>query len=300
MVQAGIIMYFIFDFSGNAGLLLALLTFAFKRSLSQRKNPFLINLFLTTYLSTFPPALLLISGNISEFRPPLVLCMIQSITMDGIAPMFGMALMTLVIQTWSTIRGISLGTDSVVDKHRWLRILMILMPYITFISWCLTSALAAFLFPNNFARHEVVACSNKGSTEAVRITNFIGFFVAGFAVIDIVFESATLHLIYKHFWQKKNYRKNADSKGLLIFRLCLFPWLQILPIVLAFILSAAFNISTDSGEGKVWFRVVESMNGPATFIVFGTTPDLLAAWGLKRPLNVEISHIDEGTGSQLC
>ena len=90
---------------GACSLLLLLGTFYFVKTLPQRKNPYLVNLILTSFLATIPPLLLsvfyfkhepfvlpcclcerLFTGQLGKI-PVKWICTLQAASMDGDTPM---------------------------------------------------------------------------------------------------------------------------------------------------------------------------------------------------------------------
>ncbi|KAF8473796.1 hypothetical protein JB92DRAFT_1905993 [Gautieria morchelliformis] len=71
---------------GRCCMLLLLGTFILVRDLPGRKNVFMINFLVTIFLGTIPPCLLFYAGR-QDGVPAHWLCLMQSVLMDGIAPM---------------------------------------------------------------------------------------------------------------------------------------------------------------------------------------------------------------------
>ncbi|KAF8586418.1 hypothetical protein K439DRAFT_1631664 [Ramaria rubella] len=84
--------------AGQLSLLALLGTYLFCKDLSGRNNLYLLNFLFTTFLATIPPCLLFYTGQ--QEAPAHWICVLQSVLMDGIAPMFEVALLILVFHTW--------------------------------------------------------------------------------------------------------------------------------------------------------------------------------------------------------
>ncbi|KIJ32403.1 hypothetical protein M422DRAFT_265730 [Sphaerobolus stellatus SS14] len=133
------------------------------KSIPQRKNLYLVNFLITTYLATFPPSLLLITGNISELQPPKLLCISQVVLMDGIVPMFQTALLILAINTWLVVRSSLKGSISPLVRHPWLKLLLLFTPYATLLAWSLSALGMTLLNHLDPTLNDLLACSNRES-----------------------------------------------------------------------------------------------------------------------------------------
>ncbi|KAF8574853.1 hypothetical protein K439DRAFT_1624028 [Ramaria rubella] len=103
------VVWIVLDMAGQVSLLVLLATYFFCKDLPGRNNPYLLNFLFTTFLATFPPCLLpqdLSFYTGQQEAPAHWICVMQSILMDGIAPMFEFALLILAFQTWAGIRAI--------------------------------------------------------------------------------------------------------------------------------------------------------------------------------------------------
>jgi len=279
MWSAETITWITFALVGQFSMLLLLGTFLFVKSLPQRKNPFLINFLLTTFLATIPPCLLFYTGH-QDGVPPHWLCLVQAVLMDGVAPMFGVALVVLVIHTWGDLRAILWGkkvftTQSVVVK--WL---LLSVPYIVLISWCAASLVAALQQSADLQLLAFVYCSNN-SHQGSSVRQHVGYIMIMCGIIELSFEVLLGSILLTPF---KYYRSHPSAKSSssyhanvqISIRILIFSALQLTPVILSLLNSKLMG--WNSFGLKQATQIVESMDAFATFLVFGTQKDVLRAW----------------------
>jgi len=278
---------YIFVVAGSIALFALLITLWRVPSLPQRNNPFLVNLLLTTWLSTIPASLLLFSGHAVDLLPAKALCILQAVLMDGVIPMFGIAGLCLVLSIWLQVRADLAGHFNPLVEKRWLKILVLSIPYITFLCWTSSSIGLGFSTPPRVLV-ETIWCAII-TPRSNRIRRFIGFFLTGFSLAQLFLEGWIIALILESKKSSIDITKSKNSltigKGL-ILRVVIFTLIQLSIVILA-ILLAGIRIGDDLQEYTDVTRVFDSMNALFTFLVFGTSNSLLEAWRLKKPTSVQ-------------
>ncbi|KIJ52291.1 hypothetical protein M422DRAFT_776012 [Sphaerobolus stellatus SS14] len=278
---------YIFIVAGSIALFALLITLWRVPSLPQRNNPFLVNLLLTTWLATIPASLLLFSGHALDLAPAKALCILQAVLMDGVIPMFGIAGLCLVLNTWLQVRADLGGHSNPLVVKRWLRIFVLSIPYITFLCWTSSSIGFGFSTPPRVVVKTIWCAIN--TPQSNRISRFLGFFIIGFSLAQLIFQGWIIALLYKSKMTSIDITKSKKSltieKGLIV-RVVVFTLIQLVTMTLAVILS---GISVDNNQQKYSdnARVFESMEPLSIFIVFGTGNSLLEVWRLKKPTSVQ-------------
>ncbi|KAF8585780.1 hypothetical protein K439DRAFT_1660093 [Ramaria rubella] len=272
-----VIFWLLFAIIGLVSLLIVLITFAVVKSLPQRGNVFLLNFLFTTCLAQIPPILLFITGQLND-NPLEYLCFTQSVLMDGVGPMFGIALVMLVIQTWMDLRGLFLGKTPITAKFPSSRIMGLLAPYVSAILWCIASLVAASYAPIQLELTQIVYCANN-SIPGTGVRRFVGFFMLFLGIIEFAFEALIARLVYKHLsgTKRNTYGKSYITSYHFALRVLIFCILQLTPIILAALNSL---MRLNSPPLKNGTHILESMNAVVTFLVFGTSNDLLRTWRL--------------------
>ncbi|KIJ52268.1 hypothetical protein M422DRAFT_776009 [Sphaerobolus stellatus SS14] len=276
---------------GTIALLALLITLWRVTSLSQRNNPFLVNLLLTTWLSTIPALLLLFSGHAVDLAPAKPLCILQAVLMDGVAPMFGIAGLCLVLNTSLQISADLGGHFNPLAEKRWLRIFVLSIPYITYLCWTSASIGVGLSTPPQVVV-EAIWCAII-SPHSNRIRRFIGFFVTGFSLSQLMLEGWIIALIIKHKKTSSDITKSKNSLTIeksLIARVIVFTLIQLTILILTVILSGIRIEDNPQNYPHISpniTRVFESMNPLFTFLVFGTSNSLLEAWHLKKAPSVQ-------------
>jgi len=269
---------------GQWSLFALLVTFAWVKSIPQRNNPFLINLILTTLLATIPPCFLLYTGH-QDGVPPHGLCFVQSLLMDGVAPMFGTALLVLVAHTWSELRASLRGKTSVSVTYTAVKFPLLMAPYIVMASWCTASTMAALKPSARFETSQFVYCANN-PPGGIPVRRYIGLFMSIVGILELFFIVWIACMVFApfKFWRLQrsempistspSYHANVKT----YIRISIFSALQMTPIILALLNSERKN----SLPVKQATQVLESMNAIATFLVFGTQKNVLEAWYFWR------------------
>jgi len=278
-----VVLYFTFLILGNVLLLALLLTLAFAKWLPQRKNIFLVNLVLTTYLSTFPPMLLLITGNLVQ-NPPKSICFVQAVLMDGDAQMFGSAFLILVISVWCNIRASMQGLSCPLQSRPGMKAILFITPYLLFIIFSLTSLGLALMQPLNPTLGELAMCDNN-AFYSDKIRRSTGFILAAFCLIEIFFEATLTIMIFKISPRLTTAQKRLNrytyvwADNNLLLRIFMFTFLMT-----ATLLVGAMESSQLIPNSVNTFQVLQSLNPLLTFIVFGTSQNVLNVWrGRGRP-----------------
>jgi len=285
MLSAITVAWLVMCMIGQWSLFALLVTFASVKSMPQRNNPFLINLILTTFLATIPPCLLFYTGH-QDGVPPHGLCLVQSVLMDGVAPMFGTALLVLVAHTWSDLKAILRGDTPVTFKHTAFRFSLIMAPYIVMASWCTASTVAALKPSARLELSQFVYCANNSSS-GIPVRQYDGFFMITIGILELFFIVWIACIVFTplKFWRLQrsempittspSYHANVK----IYIRIAIFSALQLTPILLALLNS---NRHLNSHPLKQATQALESMNAIATFLVFGTQKDVLEVWCFWR------------------
>ncbi|KAF8585787.1 hypothetical protein K439DRAFT_1660098 [Ramaria rubella] len=290
------ILWLIFALLGQWSLLILLGTFGVVRSLRQRHNLFLINFLFTTFLSTWPPCLLFFTGQQGN-HPPHWLCFTQAILMDGVAPMSTIALSILVFhvgtsfflvqiirhqlreQTWTTLKSSLASEKSVTERFSWIKVLLLCLPYIVFVSWCMASLLAALQAPRQLEIGQFVYCANN-SLFSNRVRRFVGFFMILVGFFDLCMEVCIGYLFYLHHARVTSVGGDTFRENYcLALRILIFSALQILTVLLSLFNSFPWLNSQQLKEAT---QLIESMDALGTFVVFATQKDVLGVWGTWR------------------
>jgi len=272
------ILWIAFFMLGQGTLFILLCTLLFVRSLRARQNPFLINLLVVTFLSTFPPTLLFITGH-SNNNSPKKLCLTQAALMDGLFPMITVAFTMLILKTWADIRTAVSHKRCLTTRFPWLKWVMLLGPYSTLLSWSMASLAAALLEPANMQQIELVYCANNTVT-GQRVRDGVGFFVLGVGFIVVFFELWICRLINMHSpgsaqrVSTEMYHANYH----LAVRIFVFSVLSVAPILLSLLETLQLVTHNFLPRIKLATQIAKSLVPFATFLVFGTQREVLCAW----------------------
>jgi len=281
---------------GQWCLFLLLGTLGCVRTMPQRNNPFLINVLLTTFLSTFPPCILFITGH-QEGPPPHWLCLTQSVLMDGIAPMFGIALVVLNFHTWGDMRVIIWGKTSVTRSSIFAKWILLIAPYVTLVSWCTASLVAAVKPTADVELAQFVFCSNNSHSGDI-IRGNVGVFMIMCGILDLFFEFWIAWVIFAPFKFLHSQRANMSSSALyrdnvqISVRILIFSAIQLTPVLLA-LLNRVWTWNSLPLQRAT--QILESMDAIATFLVFGTQKNVLQAWNFWKPRG-NLGHKEEAIG----
>jgi len=274
--------------AGQAGLLLLLITFLRVPSLSQRENPFLINMLLTMYLAAIPPILLLITGQQEKITVKAI-CIAQSALLDGVPAMWGTAVTVLVFQVWCEMRSIiKLNGQYMHVRSPTLRGLLLAAPYVIYILWTLTSLLGSLVPPVDVKLKPFVFCTDQGPNHHTPVRIYVGPFAAILGVISIILEVMTAKLLftrtrsssasYASLWMKYRYTSTAR----IFLRMVAFNLLQLGPLVLT--IATKINVSKDripAIDGAL--EILEVSYPIGVFVLFATQRNVLEAWRILPP-----------------
>jgi len=240
---------------------------------------------MATWLGSIPSALLLFIGY--PLHPPSVpYCILQALLIDGGLPMQGVAGLCLVLKTLLQVRAQLLGRDQNFMEIKWQRILALSLPYLTFLCWSSASLIATELslsHPSFDLSISLVFCSVH-STSNARVRRFIGFFMIGFSLLELVMEGWIIFLALqsKRTFIISNKNELSSSQMSLVIRVFIFTFTQFGTFILSLLLSAVqISAETNLRFGNL-MRLIETLNGLFTFCVFGTSNSLLRVWRLKR------------------
>ncbi|KAF8521004.1 hypothetical protein JB92DRAFT_2892329 [Gautieria morchelliformis] len=272
-------------------------TFLLVKDLPGRRNVFMINFLVTIFLGTIPPCLLFYAGQ-QDGVTSHWLCLMQSVLMDGIAPMFGVALTVFVFQTWAELRSAICSTTSLVATSPIAKWGLLLLPYMTLAGWCTGSLFQAFLPPATFQLSHFVYCDNI-SFDSLQwpqnVRKQVGPFMIACGAMEMLFEIWIAFLLITReklstgIIHSEKYRDTVH----LYIRTIAFTVVQLGPVALAVMNRVA--PATIAGEIQRATQVLEAMNALATFLVFGSQKAILQAWKIwprRRIRTLTQSRVD--------
>ncbi|KAF8479472.1 hypothetical protein JB92DRAFT_3043847 [Gautieria morchelliformis] len=291
MLSALALAWVTLNIAGQWCMLLLLGTFLLVKDLPGRRNVFMINFLVTIFLATIPPCLLFYAGQ-QDGVPSHWLCLMQSVLMDGIAPMFGVALTVFVFQTWAELRSAICSKSSLVATSPIAKWGLLLLPYVTLAGWCTGSLFHAFLPPATFQLSKFVYCDNV-SRGGIR--GLVGTFMLACGAMEILFEIWIAFLLITReklsngIIHSEKYRDTVH----LYIRTIAFTLVQFGPVALAVMNKAA--PATIEGEIRRATQVLEAMNALVTFLVFGSQKAILQTWKIwpqRRIRTLTQSRVD--------
>ncbi|KAF8585776.1 hypothetical protein K439DRAFT_1021994 [Ramaria rubella] len=265
-----IVPWLVLDATGQWCLLVLLVTYASGRHLRQRNNAYLVNLILTSFLTTIPA--MLYSGHQFSSYVPKDLCLAQAVLMDGVAPMFSVAQLMLVFDTWCRA--------SIPHSRHFPRnaifLKLLIAPYFAFGFWTFASYAAAWGDPvvnmNNTGPLTFVYCRNSGSQSSL-MRELVGIFIVVIAFFEVILELWVAWMIYAYPSKVQDdptaWRTNIQFS----LRILLLSFVQFLTIILSFV-----DLKTHNGAQKLAYELLDSMAALATFCIIGTQTTILLTW----------------------
>jgi len=256
---------------GQWALLALLVTYGVVKHLPQRNNPFLINVVLTHFLATIPPALRLYAGVQYSVQPSNEFCLIQASLVDGVSPMFGIAQLALVFDTWSEMRSLCLHKRHI-TRLPITKYLLILAPYAVMLIWALSSFIVGM---ESNANHYTgsVWCINS-SVPSGKLSQTVGEFLFTIAGTQLFFELWVGWMIYSYPTRVQKDPMAWRTTIQFALRIIIFQSLQLIATLLSVVNAAGVN----SPRLKAAYQLLSGMAALATFIAFGTQKSVLKAW----------------------
>ncbi|KAF8587946.1 hypothetical protein K439DRAFT_728481 [Ramaria rubella] len=268
------------NMAGQVSLFVLLSTYLLCKDLPGRKNIYLINFLFTTFLATIPPCLLFYAGQ--QEAPAHWICVVQSILMDGISPMFEVALLILVFQTWAGIRAIICVKSDVISSSAIAKSIFLLCPYAALVGWCTASTIQAFQPQSTYSLGDFAYCDNSSKTfPFILIRQRIRPFLITCGILQILFEIWIAFFLIsgpRSITRPRISSSTYQNSRHIYARLCIFTLLQLGPVLLAVINSVVPQHSV-----TIPTQVLESMDAVVTFLVFGSQSDILQKWRLLKP-----------------
>jgi len=239
----------------------------------QRKNPFLFNLLLATYLSTIPGSLLVYAGNPSGGVKVSwnLLCFVQAALIDGCPPLFGVAQLVLLYDTWSGVRASITGKKQTSRRATFMYSLLI-APYFATWIFVFASFIAA---AQSMANHSLIAayCQNY-SGPSNRVRTSVGELILGIVLIEIGFCIAIGWTMLRNRKLLKMDPVKWRNEKHFVTRLFILNALQLLSLLLSTINIAGVNNSVI----KAIYQLLTSMNALALFFVIGSQKQIVYTW----------------------
>lgn len=276
------ILWISFNMTGTATLLLLLGTFYFVPSLPQRKNPFLINLHLSTLLATVAANLLFITGQ-QERITIFPICLVQSILMDAVGPVVSTSMSCLVFQLWDEISSAIKGKVRILERSNVARRTVLIAPYVTLVIWITFSIIVTTRPPIRVLPLSFSVCLDRGPTHHTTARIYVGPFMVACGLWTVCFEVWTAYLLVtrkspRELWDVEgpsfhSYRMNLY----LAMRVFIFNLIQIV----ALFLTAANRVGRSEKKALKTDdvgQILESTLGLAVFVAFGTQRTVLEAW----------------------
>jgi len=269
--SAVIVPWLVLDITGQWCLFALLITFAVVHHLPQRTNLFLVNFVLASFLATIPPALLLYAGQQFGLLSQN-LCFVQAALVDGVAPLFGVAQLALVFDTWCEVRSVCLRRQHI-SRKLIVKYLLISAPYMTMGLWTATSFIAAI--QSDASTHQdplYVYCRNHSkASDTVRVA--FSFFMGFLGIMELILELWVCWLIYRYPTRVHEDPRTWRTTIQFALRVLLLNLVQFIVIIVI-----VADIWIQSQTLKVAYNLLTSMNSLATFLAFGTQKNVLRSW----------------------
>ncbi|KIJ52231.1 hypothetical protein M422DRAFT_43566 [Sphaerobolus stellatus SS14] len=225
-----------------------------------------------------------ITGHITNenLTPPKMLCFVEAVLLDGVVPMN--------INNGS-VRERLRGLTSPVAKRRWLKLLLLISPYITALTWWGTSLGLGLKW--GISPKTTITCFNnvKGSN---RIRRQIGFFIAGFSIIDLFLEGWIIFMIIRRSRSTQLRMNLLDRDRSLLIRLGLLTIIQLCAVMLGATLSGARV--HDQGELRFIESLVVKLDPFVTFLVFGSSRSITNIKVIADSLSSMVWYSSRGQG----
>ncbi|KAI0690736.1 hypothetical protein BC835DRAFT_1417574 [Cytidiella melzeri] len=290
---------FVLVMLGQVSLVLLLGTLMFSPYVRSRNATLLNLLFLTVFVSV-PPAILYYSGHALNPDPPFGLCLVQAIFEHGSEPMFIFASLALIIELLVETHLLDIRI------HRPIRIaLLVALPYFVFFVFFFWALILGTTNPS-MVKHQ---------PNQLYCTVAYVAFCRGIDILNAVVVVSTIALElfmlvrYRQIWSGAKEGSRLAQTGLstaLVIRLLGFTCTQLFYICLL-----ALDFFVGAAVTHIIPIAYEALMPLATFLIFGTTMDVMEAWkfwGRRRmparddPLPEEVEDrrsLDKPTGRDL-
>ncbi|KIP11767.1 hypothetical protein PHLGIDRAFT_114343 [Phlebiopsis gigantea 11061_1 CR5-6] len=271
---------------GQASLLVLLVTLSFSKRI-RRRNATMVNLLVVSVLSPIPLPLLYYGDQILNPAPPFDLCFTQAVLKYGTDAMFCVAAFCLIAE-------ILLQTGIILwpFKYKTCIRLLIGFPYAIFLIFAMWAGVLGGT-DRSAVRHKQndYYCSLK----------FVAF-GRGIYIVCVVMVSLSMALeVYaiiksRRFWrgipQSRQIKPTKQYSKSLYFRVLVFSVCQLFYFVVF-----GFDFFLQSVATHVIPIVFEAGMPLATFLIFASCPDVLAAWKFWKGRTEDLSP-SEGAGAR--
>lgn len=214
--------------------------------------------------------------------------------MDGFFQMFGSAFLVLVITTWLNLEATVKMVMPPLRSRRYLRVLLLSVPYLVFIICTVTSLGVSLVVPIKPKMSELVACVND-TFQSARVRRSIGFIMAIFCVMEVIIEARVIRIMVRNTSRRAALPVNPTRSTLLwadnsiILRVLLLTILEF-GILFVGILDASRAFPDTPGSTNV-FHIFQSLYSFLTFIIFGSSRNVLSVWGLGGLANLSRGQV---------
>lgn len=257
---------------GQVLLLLLIGTLWKKRQSRSWKGLTLMNMLFTMFLNSVIMCILFYAGQQANPNPPTGLCLAQATLKHGSGPMTQVAILSLGIEAFISIR----ATIASGKQSTRVSILLLGAPYASFIVWSIPVAIMGVLNPENIERLDPAYsyyCSYRN--------NMFGDINTTFGVLAIlataVIQSLTARILHRSWRSTRQMRASGGIDFSLIVRICVFVALQILFIILTAINMVPSSASAPFTLGE-FIDIFQSLVPIIAFFIFGFRSSILEVW----------------------
>lgn len=200
-----------------------------------------------------------------------LLCFVQAALIDGCPPLFGVAQLALLYDTWSGIRALITGKKQTSRRGTFMYSLLI-APYFTTWIFVFASFVAA---AQSKANHSLIAayCQNY-SVPSNRVRTAVGDALLSIVLIEIGFYIAIGWTMFRNRKLIKLDPVRWRNEKHFVNRLFILNALQLVALLLSAINIAGVNSSVI----KATYQLLASMNGLALFVVIGSQKQIVNTW----------------------
>ncbi|KAJ3793052.1 hypothetical protein GGU11DRAFT_801205 [Lentinula aff. detonsa] len=251
------------QFLGLIGSVLSLVTALFS---SVPRQATWYNFFISWIVFCISYLLLFFAGHAYGGEPELYLCIAQSSLTYAASPFAASCCLALVIQLYLNIQATLNG--KFIRGKRYMRIVLLITPYIIFISVMIESL--AMSFATNVKFSSVSYCSLENHLPG-RIT-------AALVIILIVPMLVLNLLIYLSFRKHRSFLQEGNYTSMFV-RVSAFTLCGLISVIVGlFFFLRAFIGGGDSNQGLVELDIILAMAPVSAVVIFGTHKDLLNVW----------------------
>ncbi|KAH7108036.1 hypothetical protein BKA62DRAFT_4478 [Auriculariales sp. MPI-PUGE-AT-0066] len=287
--------FLILILGGQATLAPVTLTFIFAKSIV--RQPSLIYFCLSWVMFSIFACLLLYSGNLDKSTVPEALCHVQLSGMLGCYILAGVSALCLSLQVY-------LATPNGDRPHRGKRFEPVLA-YLPPIAW-VGHQLAYIII--HFTRHGGIQVERRDQICVIKkphsLTRNTQLAAAAAAALSLI---VTIVMIVKavgflraqsiSFWKHLTSRRRSGSTGVwlrILARLCTFELYCFIMVLIVLLMVVQHH---SSPVRQTMDFIVDTVP-LVTFLVFGTSPDVLVAWGLRKPASERSTITSWSTSSK--